>query len=170
MSSSSQKFETALWRAYAKGLPAVMRRMNKEVSRMRGVTNANLIKAGLFIQGEAQKIAPVDTGNLRNSGFTYWGKDTPASNPSFVLPRLGGAKALQRLKDVNERTRRKAEKLTEHNTRPGATVFTVVVGFGAFYALHVHEDARRSLQRGAKFLQRALVENASRIYSILTGK
>ena len=46
-----------------KGIEAARKRIEQAFSR-------GLVKAGLFVQRESQKIVPVDTGNLKNSAFT----------------------------------------------------------------------------------------------------
>lgn len=61
----------------AKFLEEPARRLAPEISRIckdglkRGLTMAQaLLRAGLFLQRESQKVVPVDTGNLRASAFT----------------------------------------------------------------------------------------------------
>ena len=61
----------------AKFLEQPLRQRNKKLKRMisngirRGLSvEKALLLAGLFLQREAQKLTPVDTGNLRGSAFT----------------------------------------------------------------------------------------------------
>jgi len=52
------------------GLEDVKKNLNREINAIKGRTYAGLLAAGLFVEGEAKGLAPVDTGALKNSGFT----------------------------------------------------------------------------------------------------
>lgn len=52
-----------------KGLEKVIRNLNKEIDKIKGRTGQGLMAAGLFIQGEAQEVTPVEKGVLVNSAF-----------------------------------------------------------------------------------------------------
>lgn len=56
---------------FAKGVVETMigRLFTKKNEIARGMERG-LMKAGLFLQRESQKIVPVDTGNLKNSAYT----------------------------------------------------------------------------------------------------
>jgi len=46
-----------------------MQALSGEARRIKGRTKSGLIAGSLMLQGEAQKLTPVDTGNLRGSAF-----------------------------------------------------------------------------------------------------
>lgn len=52
------------------GLDEVLKNLNREVAGIEDRGMDGLMAAGLYVQGEAQKLAPVDTGNLRASAYT----------------------------------------------------------------------------------------------------
>lgn len=52
-----------------KGYDQVIANLNKEVARIEGATMEGLMEAGLKVLKVAQERTPVDTGNLKNSGF-----------------------------------------------------------------------------------------------------
>lgn len=53
-----------------KGFDEVMRNLNREVRAIKTRTLAGLMAAGLLIERESKPLVPVDTGNLKNSGYT----------------------------------------------------------------------------------------------------
>lgn len=52
------------------GLEKVVGNLNREVARIKTRTVAGLFRAGLILEAEAKRRVPVDTGNLKNSGYT----------------------------------------------------------------------------------------------------
>ena len=52
------------------GLKTVLRNLDKADLRLGDKFEKNLLKAGLFIQRESQKIVPVDTSNLKGGAET----------------------------------------------------------------------------------------------------
>lgn len=52
------------------GLKEVQGRLTKEILKIRGRSKAGLWAAGLNIKAEAQRLCPVDTGNLKGSAYT----------------------------------------------------------------------------------------------------
>jgi hypothetical protein len=52
------------------GFREVMENLNERIANIENSTLDGLFAAGLFLQGEAQKLCPVDTGNLRGSAYT----------------------------------------------------------------------------------------------------
>ena len=136
-----------------------------------------LIRAGLYIQGESQKRTPVDTGNLRASAFTVWGPGK-GTNFSPEFKQEGTKKIAQRdsqgrfaKSKVSSRRREEiaaleaghAEFILAQSSDLVGDVLEgtieVRVGYGAYYALFVHEKGVSRSQRGSKFLERALMEN-----------
>ena len=66
------------------GLENVLKNLNSEVKKIQGRTFKGMRKAGLFLQGEAQEITPVEFSPLINSAFT----NTEKLGPRFVT-RVG---------------------------------------------------------------------------------
>jgi bacteriophage HK97-gp10 putative tail-component len=52
------------------GEDAVLKNLNREIAGIEGRTLAGLLEAGLLIERESKPLVPVDTGNLRGSGYT----------------------------------------------------------------------------------------------------
>ncbi len=52
------------------GVGKVVRELRKGGKKKREALARGMMRAGLFLQRESQKIVPVDTGALRNSAFT----------------------------------------------------------------------------------------------------
>ena len=56
--------------ARVEGVETVLRNINRELNDIKGKTIAGLWEAGLQVEREAKLKAPVDTGNLKGSGYT----------------------------------------------------------------------------------------------------
>jgi len=52
------------------GLEEITKNLNAEIKKIQGRTFKGMRKVGLFIQGEAQEITPVEFSPLINSAFT----------------------------------------------------------------------------------------------------
>lgn len=52
------------------GMDKVLARLNKEIAGIEGRTYGGILKAGIFVQGEAMRETPRDTGNLVGSAYT----------------------------------------------------------------------------------------------------
>ena len=52
------------------GLELAVAKLNKEIKRIEGVTAKGIEAAAVFIKGEAQQLAPIHDGVLRNSAYT----------------------------------------------------------------------------------------------------
>ena len=182
------------------GMDVVLKNLNKEIGKIKGATVDGLLEAALLIKGDAQRVTPVDTGNLRASAYVIWGgggKRTKArSNPTFKQKAKAGKRGTaERFKNIqriisehtaviNERSKLSRDPFAE-------------IGFTAFYAAAVHENLKSShakLQRPgkrgtaerfrrvsaniqggaqvgqAKFLEQAFVKNTRRILSIITRR
>lgn len=72
------------------GLDRVMADINQEVGKIEGRSVGGLLAGGFIIQAEAQRRAPVVTGNLRGSAYT---RRTP-EDPNAVEVGFGAAYAL----------------------------------------------------------------------------
>jgi hypothetical protein len=85
------------------GVQKTLDSLNKKIAAAKNASLEGLLAAAFFIQGESQKIVPVEYGNLRGSAFT---RKTPEA---------------------------KADELS------------VEVGYGAAYAIYVHENMEQKL-------------------------
>ena len=52
-----------------RGRGAALRKLNREVSRVRGRTLQSMLKAAILVRSESQRRTPVDEGNLRASHY-----------------------------------------------------------------------------------------------------
>lgn len=52
------------------GIGNVLANLNASIRKIEGATEEGLFAAGLFVQGESQKITPVKLGELHNRAFT----------------------------------------------------------------------------------------------------
>lgn len=139
---------------FVTGVPAMLAKMKALSVGKNVIVKAGLIKAGLLIEREAKKNCPVDLGNLKASGYTVaYNKPLPSvsvkDDPSGKITR-----AVKK-----SMTHSKIEVAEDKG-------FTVIVGFGANYALYVHE---LHASKG-KFLEKAVRENRDRILKIVSGK
>lgn len=68
------------------GLEEVMARLNAEIEKIEGRTKAGLWEAALMVRREAQKLCPVDTGNLKASAYTlaYQTPEGPGAEVGFT--------------------------------------------------------------------------------------
>jgi hypothetical protein len=126
------------------GLNNVMNNLNKRINQIEGRTLKGLIRAAIIIRRDMDKTAPlipVDIGNLRASFFvvTSDGNTPYGSTPKFRAT-AGNRKYkgdLAKLQSVHSSTvmemQAKAKVLGI-----GKGPF-VVFGFGAYYAIYVHE-------------------------------
>lgn len=130
-------------------------RLNKQISSIVGLTQAGLIRGGLYIQRESQKIVPVRTGNLRSSAFTVWKDMGKVVLNVFNTRSTTG----QRTSQVNAVTK----------AREIMTASTVLTGYSATYAIYVHEDSNATHNAGKvdHFLSRVLSDRKGIMNAIL---
>lgn len=126
----------------------VLGNLNREISGIANRTQAGLTAAALFVRGEAQKITPVDTGNLRSSAYTV-------SPGGIVQGSNAQAPA--------------ASKLTGRVESIKPEIYAEI-GFTAFYAVFVHEIKKNYTVGDWKFLERALFDNSNRIIKIIKDR
>ena len=112
-----------------------------------------VLKAAFDIQNHATKNAPIDVGNLRASSYVIWKtggnppKPAKEGKPSFNKTEFD---------QLAQEAFHEAKKIRDFH--PGAGDISVVIGFGAFYALFVHEGdpSWNWNDGGPKFLEKAL--------------
>lgn len=150
------------------GLEKTLKSLAKKIRDIRLYNRKGLIKAGLFIQAEAQRRTPVLTGNLRASAFTVWNR----SEGKNKQPRFKDATPDGKKIDTEKLSSEHAAAVAEASGRvAGSTDIDpeVMVGFSAAYALPVHEvtEAKHTVGQ-AKFLQSAIAENQDAIVKIIS--
>jgi len=67
------------------GLERSLKNLNKAIEKIEGASVDGLLAAGLIVQGEAQKIVPVEFGNLRGSAFTRKAQKKKKTKPSVEV-------------------------------------------------------------------------------------
>lgn len=96
----------------------------KELEKVKDVTYQELIKTGLRIEAKAKKNAPVQTGNLRASGYTVFG---------------GSSNTDEGITDSYEKTRfSAATTIAKAVVKSAGKKDTVITGFSASYAPYVN--------------------------------
>ena len=170
------------------GMERTLRQINKVIDQKQRDFRARLIAAGLFIEAEATKEItatlysqpePADkyrkrTGNLRASKFTVWTRGRHPATPEFKNPTHPGmTKKEAALSDQTDAVDCEAafqtavvEGVGEVDNRT-CDHFAVLVGYGASYALYVHEGTHR--MAGYHWLSNTLEKNRNRIQEIITG-
>ena len=131
------------------GLSAVTKAITGKQKEIEKGAVRGLIKAGLIIERDAKKNAPVDTGNLKASGFTLWRKSDVTVGP------FEGRDASKVADDTGDLVSRLRAVLKKNQ---------VAVGFGANYGLYVHElHAEKK-----RFLLKAIKKNKARILKVMS--
>lgn len=129
---------------YLAGLDDVARGLQAAVDAMCGGSAHGLADAGVFILSESVPLAPVDTGNLRGSGYVELDGERVArgDGKSGTVSTIGAV----------------PEDATHAE-----------IGFGAKYAADQHEQVNLNHPRGgeAKYLESVLVENYDRILELI---
>lgn len=168
-----------------KGIDKVLLGLNKAIDKIEGQTVQGMLEAALLIQGEAQRITPVDTGNLKASAYVIWGggkkKTRSRSNPTFTNKAAGKKGSSRRFATISEHT----SVISGRKSRLISTSPFAEVGFTANYAAQVHENLtarhgkvnkvgkgrfalHRVVQIGQpKFLEQAFVQNSRKVFAII---
>lgn len=163
-----------------KGIDRLMSRLNTAFVKNRNRANANLLRAALLIQGEAQQRCPVDTGNLKNSAQTVWSKgDDLGPIPEVTMAKVAAEQSAKMLAQIAANTKKStrlktAAQIAMAKTQPtheenaaqvqamvdSSPGFSVAITFTAAYAIYVHENMQAHHASGqAKFLEAAVREN-----------
>lgn len=154
------------------GLDKVIQNLNEEVKKIRVRTVTGVLKSAVIVKGDAQRITPIDTGNLRNSSFIVWGGEGK-SNYTSPDGNFKGIDAGERSTEYNSTVNERKSAVTSEGV-PFAEI-----GFTANYALKVHENinaghGKRDKKTGQirqigqwKFLESAFKKNIRRIIDII---
>lgn len=151
------------------GLDKVLRNLNREIKKIEHRTLKGLIRAVIVIRRDMDKTPPRvpvgDTGNLRLSFFTVTseGDVTEGASPNFIGD------------DVSELTESQVDALAEAEqiVAAGARKGPLVVfGFGAYYALIVHEMVGENVEwqragAGAEFARASIRRNKGKILALI---
>ena len=132
--------------------------LNKAIKKIRFRSKQGMIRAGFFIQREAQKITPVDLGNLRASASTVW--DTGGGGK----PAFKGDDAEELRQDHSSLVSSERAKLSKNLWKPEVEVI-----YSAYYTIYVHEnlEAAHSGRGEAQFLKKAIDRNRAKILAII---
>ena len=140
------------------GLQEALIGLKNELKELKAVSKQGLIRAGLRIQREAQIEVPVDLANLRSSAYTVWSRTQKPPAKTFT-----GDEATK----VSESFATAVAESLQMLPSPTGDKIAVIVGFGANYALYVHEGTLTEEGQvrtfGNPFLERALKQNRKAI-------
>lgn len=145
-----------------KGMKQVMRNLDKAIQDIENRSLKGLILAAIYLRRDMEKTSPtipVDFGNLRSSWFVVTSKgETKTTSPIFKED--DGT-----ISSSYEQAKQTATQLAKQSGKP-----TVIIGFGANYAVFVHESVDYNFKRpgsGAKFFEEALRRNEEQILKII---
>lgn len=155
--------------AKIKGLEQVMRNLNTRINSIPDRTLKGIIRGVAQIRRDMDKTAPlipVDKGNLRASFFvvTSQGAVPQGASPRF---KQTGKKTTLTASEMAKLQSVHANTISEMMSRAKALSSKgpfVVFGFGAYYALYVHEMVGVNWTRpgsGPKFLENAVDRNTA---------
>lgn len=127
------------------GIQEALAGIQEGFKKIQGVSREGIIAAALFTEGECTRTItdvlyslpePADkprprTGNLRASRFTIWGNSPSPASPTF--------KALSNEDSVEESYAVAVEEGMSFVNGSTPERFMALVGYGAFYAIFVHE-------------------------------
>jgi hypothetical protein len=152
------------------GVDRAIAKLKAKLEKYKVDTVSELVRVGLMIQRESQENIKdddlIDTGNMRASAFTVWTGGSPPRDVDFKEKSRKHPKAIvdtDMLQTVFDQTIREA--YAEVNNGEDVQVTNkaaVIVGYGAYYALYVHEDGVSRQWTGAKFLERAVSTMSSK--------
>lgn len=132
---------------YLSGVDEARQKLQSAIDEMKQGAAQGLADAALYILGESVQRAPVDTGNLRGSGYVDLDGQRIAqgTGPSPGIHVVGQV--------------------------PGEAS-TAEIGFSANYAADQHEQVHLSHPRGgqAKYLESVLAEEPERIINTIAGR
>lgn len=132
---------------YLSGLSEVTAKLQSTIDEMKQGAAQGLADAALYILGESVQRAPVDTGNLRGSGYVDLDgqRFAAGTGPDPGIAILGQA--------PDEAS-------------------SAEIGFAANYAADQHEQVHLSHPRGgqAKYLESVLIEEPERIINTIAGR
>jgi hypothetical protein len=144
------------------GQDDVIKGLQQALDKMIFASERGLVTAGMFIKNKAAQKAPIDTGNLRNSGYVVSNSGKLHSEtPSFSDLR----------KDSAIQAANFASAVAESRAIVSGKQPKVMVGFATTYAASVHEHTDVPHATGeAKFLENTLKDMASQILRLIKSE
>ena len=124
------------------GIDKVISNLSKAIEKIEGGTQAGVLTAALHERGEAQKLTPVDEGNLKNSAYVVSGSVT-RQDASFK-----GDDSQKLAAGHNTSVSGSKSKVTT------AKMPMAIIGFSAFYAVFVHEISKNYNTKAVSWQQR----------------
>lgn len=161
-------------RGKLRGLDTVLLNLKKEIDKVEGRTRAGLAFGALIVKRKAIILAPIDTGNLRNSAYVISGGGLKGGKPKI---KQTGSEGDFRNKsagsDVADKMFSDHRSILAERSSVTSKYPFAEIGFTANYALMVHENLnvshvkksgkgkRKHLVRTgqAKFLETALLQS-----------
>jgi len=150
------------------GMDKVIARLNKEILALKSISIQGLIEASIVIRRDMEvtsPVIPVDMGNLRASWFTV---------TKISTTKEGGFKGKDKGQVMQDTNAAVTNAKGVVNT---LKVPILIMGFGANYAVYVHEnvganftgkgEGDRRQGAGAKFLEASLNRNKAEVLKIL---
>ena len=115
------------------GINKIMKNLNREIKKIKGRTQAGVTAAAMHLRRESVKLVPIVTGNLRNSVFVTWPKGQSRSSRKLK----GKPSEVAELESDIQATIGASKSAVNRSADPVAEV-----GYGAVYAMSVHENPR----------------------------
>lgn len=142
-----------------RGLDTVLKNLNLHIKKIEGRTVSGMLAASLKVKRDAIILAPIDTGNLRNSTYVVTGGGGTKAKVKQT-GNEGDFKNKSASSDNADIMRSDHNIIISQAKNRGAKEPFAEIGFTAFYALLVHESVGAHHRTGqAKFLERAFLEN-----------
>ena len=163
------------------GLDEVIAETNRAVMEVENRTMSGLIRAVAMLRKDMDKVMPkipVDTGNLRASWFviTSRGGIPSGSSPRFQKARTVKTKSGEMVEesvDIEKLVKGHVQTLMEAKSIMDTVPIyqeAIAFGFGAYYALYVHEMMNAKFKRrgaGPKYFQAAIRRNAVKMLALI---
>lgn len=138
-------------------LKRVTLNMNRAIAGITLRSRSGLIAAGIHVLGAAIENCPYATRNLAHSGTVIWDKSA-GNNNTFISPGGGEVKA-----DTDKMV---AE--VKGTLKSNINLFDVGIGFGASYAVFVHENLEAHHDHGsAQFLTKAMRDEQDEVLKLI---
>ena len=145
----------------------IIDKLSRKLAAMKHGGSKALIEIGVDILGDSVKLAPVDTGNLRSSGYiNYPGADVSTQLSVYFSPEHNANVA----KLVNDRMRIIAAGQSFLYQEALKGRFVVEVGHTAFYAMVQHEVQFKHNVGQWKFLETSIRMNLPKALGRLSAE
>jgi len=149
------------------GIEQAQINLAKILAGVKVTSKRGLIASALEVLGKALPITPIEFGNLRNSGYVVW-EGGKTADKGFVDGHVSsGATAVNIKKSYDEAIAEAKANVGKH--APAET--KVELGFGAYYAVYVHEaENKHKSPTGRLFLKIAVDSSRGAILKHLGAK